>query len=82
MANHTTGAQRYNARMDKIFAEAERLKKDPSVKSFKRHQRRIGVAVKDRGDQYPGAKSKAIAKKGKEFEGATIFDRTHERDHS
>ena len=26
MANHTTGAQRYNARMDKIFEEARRLK--------------------------------------------------------
>ena len=26
MGNHTTGAQRYNARMDKIFSEAKRLK--------------------------------------------------------
>jgi hypothetical protein len=25
MANHTTGAQRYNARMDKIFARSEEL---------------------------------------------------------
>jgi len=25
MANHTTAAQRYNARMDKIFTEAKRL---------------------------------------------------------
>jgi hypothetical protein len=48
--------------MDKIFEEAKRLKKDPTVKSYRRHQRNIGVAVKDRGDQYPGAKSKAIEK--------------------
>jgi len=27
MANHTTGAQRYNARMDKIFSDAKILKK-------------------------------------------------------
>jgi len=26
MANYTTGSQRYNARMDKIFEEAKRLK--------------------------------------------------------
>lgn len=63
MANHTTGAQRYNARMDKIFSEAKRLEKDPSTKSYRRHQRNIGVAVKDKGSHYPGPKSKALKSK-------------------
>lgn len=60
MANHKTGAQRYNDRMDKIFDEAKRLKKDPQVKSFKRHQVKIGKAYKYHGDQYPGPKGKAL----------------------
>lgn len=63
MANHTTGAQRYNARMDKIFAEAKRLEKDPVTKSYRRHQRNIGVAEKDKGSHYPGPKKLAMAKK-------------------
>ena len=60
MANHTTGAQRYNARMDKIFSEAKRLEKDPATKSFRRHQRTIGVAGKDKGSHYPGPKARAL----------------------
>jgi hypothetical protein len=62
MANYKTGAQRYNDKLHNIFEEAKRLKKDPSVKSFKRHQVKIGQAYKDKGDRYPGPKSKALDK--------------------
>lgn len=62
MANYKTGAQRYNDRMFNIFEEAKRLKKDPQVKSFKRHQVKIGKAHKDKGDQYPGSKARALEK--------------------
>lgn len=57
-----TRAQRHNRMMDRIFSEAERLKKDPSIKSFKKHQVKIGKAHKYHGDQYPGPKSRAIEK--------------------
>lgn len=60
MANYKTGAQRYNDRMDKIFSEAKRLEKDPATKSYRRHQRNIGVAIKDKGSHYPGPKHKAL----------------------
>ena len=62
MANYKTGSQRYNDRMDKIFEEAKRLKKDPSIKSFKKHQVKIGVAGKDKGDRYPGTIKKVLEK--------------------
>lgn len=65
MANHTTGAQRRNSRMDKIFETAKRLEKDPTTKSYRRHQRNIGVAVKDKGSHYPGPKGRALDKKMK-----------------
>lgn len=62
MANHTTGAQRHNNRMNKIFENYKRNLKDPNIKSFKRHQRKLGIAVKDRGVDYPGPKSSTIKK--------------------
>ena len=46
--------------MNKIFEEARRNLKDPFIKSFRRHQRKIGKAVKDRGVDYPGRRSEAI----------------------
>lgn len=60
MANHTTGAQRYNKRMDKIFEGYKASLKDPQIKSFKRHQVKIGKAVKDKGVNYPTAQQRAI----------------------
>ena len=62
MANHTTGAQRHNNRMDKIMEEYRKNLKDPNIKSFKRHQRKEGLAIKDKGVNYPGSKSKALNK--------------------
>lgn len=56
------GAQRYNNRMDKIFKRAKELEKDPVTKSYRRHQRNIGVAIKDKGSHYPGPKHKALSK--------------------
>ena len=55
-----TKAQRHNRMMDRIFSEAKRLEKDPVTKSYRRHQRNIGVAVKDKGSHYPGPKHKAL----------------------
>jgi len=62
MANHKTGAQRYNDRLHAIFAKAKELEKDPVTKSYRRHQRHIGMAFKDKGSHYPGPKSKALDK--------------------
>lgn len=58
-----TRAEKHNRMMDRVFSEHERLKKDPIVKSFKRHQFKTDNAIKDRGDQYPGAKGKALKHK-------------------
>lgn len=48
--------------MNKIFDTYKANLKDPSIKSFKRHQRKIGVATKDRGVDYPGSHEKALSK--------------------
>lgn len=49
--------------MDRVFDQYHKNRKDPAIKSFKRHQFKIGKAVKDRGDQYPGPKASALKKK-------------------
>lgn len=55
-----TKVQRHNRMMDRIFSEARRLEKDPVTKSYRRHQRNIGVATKDKGSHYPGPKANAL----------------------
>lgn len=47
--------------MDKIFDQYHKNRKDPVIKSFKRHQEKTGKAYKDKGDMYPGAKAKGLA---------------------
>ena len=51
--------------MSKVFSEAARLRKDPVTKSYRRHQRNIGIATKDKGYNYPGPKAKALENKAK-----------------
>lgn len=58
-----TRSQKHNKMMDKVYSEYEKNKKDPSIKSFKRHQVKLGKALPYKGDQYPGPKHSALKKK-------------------
>jgi hypothetical protein len=44
MANYKTGAQRYNDRMNKVWAAAMKAKKDPINKSWRRHYQKTSRA--------------------------------------
>ncbi len=60
-----TRSERHNRMMDRVFDQYHKNRKDPAIKSFKKHQVKIGQAHKDRGDQYPGPKSKALSMRAK-----------------
>lgn len=55
-----TKSERHNRMMDGIFERYHQNRKDPAIKSFRKHQVKIGEAYKDKGDMYPSAKNKAI----------------------
>lgn len=55
-----TKAQRHNKMMDRVFDQYHKNRKDPAIKSFKKHQVKIGKATHDHGDQYPGPKAAAL----------------------
>lgn len=58
-----TKSQRHNKMMDRVFDNYHKNRKDPAIKSFKKHQYKIGKAVKDHGDMYPGPKTAALKSK-------------------
>jgi hypothetical protein len=44
--NRTTGSQRYNARMDKVFREAVEARRNPVNKSHRRHNQKLSKKKK------------------------------------
>lgn len=60
-----TRAEKHNRMMDKVFDQYHKNRKDPAIKSFKKHQVKVGKATHDKGDMYPGPKAKALGERTK-----------------
>lgn len=58
-----TKSEKHNRMMDRVFDQYHKNRKDPVIKSFKKHQVKVGNAIKDKGDMYPGPKSAALKNK-------------------